>query len=102
MTDTKIIIVFDAYKVHGRNVSEQETGNLKVVYTAQDQTADRYIERFSAENGRKYDITVATSDNMIQVIARGNNCFIISSRELETLIKSELRKMLDKYKVKQT
>ncbi|MCR5233095.1 MAG: NYN domain-containing protein [Lachnospiraceae bacterium] len=100
-TDEKIILVFDAYRVHDRSVSEQETGNLKVVYTAQDQTADRYIERFSAENGRKYDITVATSDNMIQVIARGNNCLIISSRELEILIENRLKQIRDDYKIKE-
>ena len=46
-------------------------------------TADRYIEKFAHDYGKKYDITVATSDGVEQVIILGQGCNLISSREFE-------------------
>lgn len=93
----EVIIVFDAYKVRGRTVSENTAGRLKVVYTGEDQTADQYIERFASVNGKKYDVTVATSDNLEQIITRGSSCSLISSRELETIVKDELKGLTEAY-----
>ena len=96
-TDGEIILVFDAYKVRGRNTSENSLGRLKVVYTGEGETADHYIERFASSNGRRYDVTVVTSDNLEQVIARGSGCNLISSREFETIIKDELNRLITAY-----
>lgn len=89
--DCKIMVVFDAYKVPENKGSISEYHNICVIYTREAQTADAYIERFTHENASKYDITVATSDGMEQVITRGAGCMLISSRELKAEIEARLR-----------
>ncbi len=95
--DSNVVLVFDAYKVKGRVASETVNGNFRVVYTGEDETADRYIERFANLNGRKYEITVATSDRLEQIITRGNNCYLLSSRELEAVVMDELNRLMKGY-----
>lgn len=81
MTGVDTILVFDAYKVPGHKTEVYDYGNIKVVYTKTSETADRYIERYAHENGKKYDITVVTSDGVEQVIIRGEGCYLMSSRD---------------------
>ena len=47
------------------------------------ETADQYIEKFAHTHGRKYDVTVATSDGLEQIIIRGQGCRLLSARELK-------------------
>ncbi|MCQ2519739.1 MAG: TetM/TetW/TetO/TetS family tetracycline resistance ribosomal protection protein [Lachnospiraceae bacterium] len=75
------IVVFDAYKLPNHPREELVFHNIKVVYTKTAETADRYIERYSHENGKKYDITVVTSDGVEQVIIRGAGCNLLSSKD---------------------
>lgn len=89
--DCKLMVVFDAYKVPENKGSISEYHNICVIYTREAQTADAYIERFTHENASKYDITVATSDGMEQVITRGAGCMLISSRELKAEIEARLK-----------
>jgi len=56
------------------------------VYTREAQTADQYIEKFAHDNHEKYDITVATSDALQQIIIRGAGCSLLSARELKAEI----------------
>lgn len=77
------ILVFDAYKVANHQTEVLDYHNIKVVYTKTAETADRYIERYAHENGKKYDITVITSDGVEQVIIRGEGCNLMSSRDFE-------------------
>lgn len=81
MTGINTILVFDAYKVPGHKTEVYEFDNIKVVYTKTSETADRYIERYAHDNGKKYDITVVTSDGVEQVIIRGEGCYLMSSRD---------------------
>ena len=83
MKHCEIIVVFDAYRVPGHQTEWFDVGNIHVVYTKEAETADRYIERFSHENARKYDISVATSDGMEQIIIRGAGCRLLSARDLK-------------------
>ncbi|MGN0375154.1 MAG: NYN domain-containing protein, partial [Butyrivibrio sp.] len=80
---SELIVVFDAYRVKGHAVEYCDYHNIHVVYTAEAETADRYIERFAHENGRKYDVTVVTSDGQEQIIVIGQGCRLCSSREFE-------------------
>ena len=57
--------------------------NIHVVYTKEAETADAYIEKFAHENGRKYHVTVATSDGLEQIIITGQGCHLLSAREFE-------------------
>lgn len=83
MRGCEVIAVFDAYRVKGHDTEVSDYHNIHVVYTKEAETADQYIERFSHENGRKYDVTVATSDGLEQIIIRGQGCRLLSARELE-------------------
>lgn len=62
-----LILVFDAYKVKGNQGEVQKYHNIYVVYTKEAETADQYIEKTTHEIGRKYKVTVATSDALERV-----------------------------------
>ena len=79
----QLIVVFDAYRVAGHKTEILDYHNIHVVYTKEAETADAYIEKFAHENGRKYHVTVATSDGLEQIIIRGQGCFLMSAKELE-------------------
>ena len=82
-----LIVVYDAYRVQGHMTEIMDYHNIHIVFTKEAETADQYIERFSHENKRKYNITVATSDGVEQVIIRGQGCRLLSARELEEDVK---------------
>ena len=77
-----LILVFDAYKVKGNPGSVETYHNIHVVYTKEAETADQYIEKTVYEIGRKYRVTVATSDQLEQVIILGQGGQRMSAREL--------------------
>jgi len=79
----RIIVVFDAYKVPGHQEEISKYKNIYVVYTKEAQTADDYIEKFAFSNRKKYNITVATSDALEQLIVRGQGSKLLSARELK-------------------
>ena len=54
-----------------------------MVFTREAETADQYIEKFAHKNAGRFDVLVATSDGVEQVIILGQGCRLISSRELE-------------------
>lgn len=86
--DCQVIVVFDAYRVQGHPEEVIEYGNIFVVYTREAQTADQYIEKFAHDNRKKFDITVATSDGLQQVIIRGEGCELMSASELREKVKT--------------
>ena len=96
-----LIVVFDAYKVVGNPGHTEDYHNIHVVYTKEAETADQYIERFAHENGKKYDVTVATSDGLEQIIIRGQGCRLVSARELEEEVQAEHKKIYAEYLGKQ-
>lgn len=90
-----VILVFDAYKVEGFPGEVQKYHNIYVVYTKEAETADQYIEKTAHEIGRKYHVTVATSDGTEQVIIRGQGCSLLSAKELREeieFVNQELRR----------
>ena len=124
MVSGVVVAVFDAYKVKGRPGTISDYQNIQLVYTAEEQTADQYIERFvNMANGgfktssdgnvsipktlketlRKKDgklkVAVVTSDSTEQVVTMGQGCKLISSREFKTRIDNEIRKMNAKYQI---
>ncbi len=78
-----LILVFDAYKVIGFPGEMQNYHNIHVVYTKEAETADQYIEKLAYKIGNKYHVTVATSDNLIQLIIMGQGCKRMSATELK-------------------
>ncbi|MEG2350431.1 MAG: TetM/TetW/TetO/TetS family tetracycline resistance ribosomal protection protein, partial [Hungatella sp.] len=78
-----LMVVFDAYRVIGHTTEFMDYHNIHVVYTKEAETADQYIEKFAHEHGRKHQVTVATSDGLEQIIISGQDCQLLSARELQ-------------------
>lgn len=93
LVKTNIMVVFDAYKVEGRTAQIEDYGNIQVVFTAEAQTADQYIEKYARLNRQQYRLTVATSDGLQQVIIRGAGCELLSARDLEADVNLALSQM---------
>ncbi len=95
-----LILVFDAYKVEGGTGSVQKYHNIYVVYTKEAETADQYIEKTAHEIGHKYDVTVATSDGLEQVIIRGQGCKLLSAKELQEEISVTRKQVMEEIRHK--
>ncbi|MCQ2414085.1 MAG: NYN domain-containing protein [Clostridia bacterium] len=78
----KVILVFDAYRVHKGVGSIEECCPITIVFTKESQTADAYIERTSAEIAKEHFVRVATSDGAVQMIILGNGALRITTKEL--------------------
>lgn len=78
----EVIVVFDAYRVKGNLGELFDYHNVHVVYTKEAETADSYIEKLTHKISKDYDVTVATSDGLVQLITRGQNCRVMSANEL--------------------
>ena len=94
-----LILVFDAYKVEGEAMEIFKYHNIHVVYTKEAETADMYIEKVVHEVGRKYHVTVVTSDGVEQVITQGQGGTIISSREFLEEVKSVNRQIQEEWEL---
>ena len=92
-----LILVFDAYKVQGQELGVQKYHNIYVVYTKEAETADQYIEKVVHEIGRKYHVTVATSDNVEQVVTLGQGGKLLSARDLRTEVEEVQRQIREEY-----
>lgn len=61
----KIMLVFDGYRVAGNLENKYEYNkNLTVVFTKSGETADAYIEREIHNIGRRFEVSVVTSDSL--------------------------------------
>jgi small GTP-binding protein len=93
----EIIVVFDAYRVQRHHEDLTDYFNIHVVFTKEAQTADQYIEKFAHDNKKKYNITVATSDGLQQLIIRGSGCALLSARELKEELDTANERLKQKY-----
>jgi predicted RNA-binding protein with PIN domain len=83
--------------VEGHKTELLDYHNIHVVYTREAETADQYIEKFAHENGKKYRVTVATSDGLEQIIIRGEGCLLISAREFEKEVAERSRQITEEF-----
>ena len=81
-TKQTVILVFDAYKVKQNPGTITTYKNIHVVYTKEAETADQYIEKTVHKIGREYDVTVATSDLLEQMIIWGDGARYLSAKGL--------------------
>ena len=99
-----MVVVFDGYKVAGNPGTKVDYGEIKVVYTKEAETADRFIEKTIYEMGRRYDVAVVTSDRPVQMAALGDGARRMSAREFYgevTGVSEEIRARLAAYKNRQ-
>jgi predicted RNA-binding protein with PIN domain len=92
---TGMTLVFDGYKLKTNQGEDLMYGDLNVVYTGEGKTADRFIEEFSSENGKKYDITVVTSDRMVQMSSLGYGSGRMSSAEFHAEVTWAIQQIRD-------
>lgn len=87
-TGQKMMIVFDGYQVRDNYGSRDQKGELLVVYTKYGETADAYIEKISLDLEDQYDLTVASSDGLVQNAILAHGALRISARQLKNMIEA--------------
>ena len=92
-----LIVVFDAYRVQGHRTETMDYHNIHVVFTKEAETADQYIEKFAHDNRGRYDVTVATSDGLEQIIIRGQGCALLSAKDLQAAVDEVSAKLREEY-----
>ena len=96
-------IVFDAYKRRGGEGSEEQCGNVKLVYTKEAETADSYIERTSKVLVSTNTVRVVTSDLEQQYIVLGNGALRVSAKEFRREIENttaEINETIDRVRIR--
>lgn len=92
-----LILVFDAYKVKGNPGSVMKYHNIHVVYTKEAETADQYIEKTVHEIAKKYQVTVATSDALEQMIIWGSGALRMSAQGLKDAVEAAENAIREEY-----
>lgn len=92
-----VILVLDAYKKEENPMVVRKYHNIHVVYTKEAETADQYIEKVVHEIGRKYQVSVVTSDKVEQIIIRGQGARLISSREFREEVELVNQQIREEY-----
>ena len=96
-TGYRIIVVFDAHMIKGGIEKKETAGNVEVVYTRENETADRYIERWTDGIQKNMHVMVATSDFLQQTIVMARGAVRISARELLEQVKHYQKKINSEY-----
>ena len=92
---SRVVLVFDGYKRKGNTGEKFTFHNIQVVYTAEGETGDAYIEALVAEIGTNFNLRVATSDSLVQLASIRSGVLRVSARELLAEVeeaKKEMRK----------
>ena len=95
---TKIILVFDAYRVKKNPGSVENFRNISVVYTKEAETADSYIQKVSHELSKKHRVRVATSDAAEQMIILGSGALRVPAAAFHKEVKdaeSAIREIIE-------
>ncbi len=77
----ELILVFDAYKVDNHQVKAHQVDNIHVIYTKKSQTADAYIEQATHRLSKDYQVLVASSDGLEQIIVAAQGAIRMSASE---------------------
>lgn len=82
-TKTRVILVFDGWKVKGNPGEKTRFHNIQVVFTREGETGDAYMEALVHRIGQNYAVRVATSDALVQLSSFRSGVLRMSARELE-------------------
>ena len=77
-----VVLVLDGYQSDRKTRTEEQFGNLTLVYTRHGETADSYIERLVAQTPKYRAVRVATSDGLEQSQVLSTGAIRLTSREL--------------------
>ena len=96
-TQSRMVLVFDAYHVPGNQQTAFSHHGVQVVFTKERETADALIERLLQDIGQNYGVRVVTSDGLIQLAAVRKGVLRVSAREFEQevcRVEEEIRRNL--------
>lgn len=83
----KIMLIFDGYGVAGNLENKYEHNkNLTVIFTKSGETADAYIEKEIHNIGRRFEVSVVTSDSLEQQTIFQRGATRISSIEFYNMV----------------
>ena len=89
----RVVVVFDGYKRKGNPGEKFTFHNIQVVYTAEGETGDAYIEGLLEKIGPNYNVRVATSDGLVQLSSIRSGVLRVSARELREELLSAQQEM---------
>ena len=89
----RMVVVFDGYKAKGNPGSREQMAGVQVVYTAEGETADAYIEALVHDIGNNYAVRVATSDSLVQLSSLRSGVLRMSARELRLEVEEACKDM---------
>jgi len=95
---TKVVVVFDGYKVKGNPGEKSRYHNIQIVFTRENETGDSYIEALVAQIGVSYNLRVATSDGLVQLSSLRSGALRMSARELEEELQRTEQEMKKHYR----
>ena len=94
-TASEVVLVFDAYQVPGGAGAKYTEGPLHVVFTQENETADRYIERLVDEIGKNEAVRVVTSDSLVRLGALRSGVLRTSSAEFRDEVERVMEKIAE-------
>ncbi len=94
-TASEVVLVFDAYQVPGGSGAKYTEGPLHVVFTQENETADRYIERLVDEIGKNEAVRVVTSDSLVRLGALRSGVLRTSSAEFRDEVERIMEKIAE-------
>ena len=92
-TGTQVVVVFDGYRQKGNPGEKDRYHNIRVVFTGEGETADRYLEELAAGIGRNDSVWVASSDSLVQLSSFRSGVLRMSARELGEEVQRASREM---------
>lgn len=92
------VLVFDAYRVKGSIGEQEDFAHLRTVYTKENETADLYIERLAHDIGKNEQVSVVTSDGLVQLSATRSGVLRLSASEFEREYAEIERQIADRLK----
>ncbi len=94
-TKSEVVLVFDAYKVPGGVGEKYTDGDLHVVYTRENETADLYIEQIVEQIGKNETVRVVTNDSLVRLGALRSGVLRTSSAEFQDEVNRALEKIAE-------
>ena len=82
-TESQVVVVFDGYRKKGNPGEKERYHNIRLVFTGEGETADRYLEELAAGIGKNDSVWVASSDSLVQLSSFRSGVLRMSARELE-------------------
>lgn len=92
-TGTQVVVVFDGYRQKGNPGEKARYHNIRLVFTGEGETADRYLEELASDIGKNDSVWVASSDALVQLSSFRSGILRMSARELGEEVDRASREM---------